>query len=114
VSDVLAEIREIVGRDGDADDVLRAVVAALVDGGACTRAAIYFRDEGALLPGPRAGVATAVEETRTPVAYDGAEVAELVTAGPADELFLARVADLIAVHCLVGWDTGGIPWNPAA
>ena len=29
-----------------------------------------------------------------------------------DRIFLERVADLVAVHCLVGWDTGGESWDP--
>jgi hypothetical protein len=27
-------------------------------------------------------------------------------------MFLERVADLVADHCLVGWDTGGEMWEP--
>ncbi len=113
-SEALAAIGGIVERGGDADDVLRAVVDALVEHGPCTSAAIYFRDEGAFIPGPRAGTPTETAQTLTPVVYGGAEVAELRTAGTAEEALLDRVADLIAVHCLVGWDTGGVPWNPAA
>jgi L-methionine (R)-S-oxide reductase len=30
--------------------------------------------------------------------------------GEADRAFLERVALLISPHCLVGWDTGGVPW----
>jgi len=28
-----------------------------------------------------------------------------------DRAFLERVATLISAHCLVGWDTGGVPWS---
>jgi hypothetical protein len=24
---------------------------------------------------------------------------------------LRRVAVLVSAHCLVGWDTGGVPWS---
>jgi hypothetical protein len=113
-SEALTAIGEIVERGGDADDILRAVVDALVEHGPCTSAAIYFRDEGALVPGPRAGTPGTSPQTFTPVVYGGAEVAELRTAGSADDALLARIAELIAVQCLVGWDTGGVPWNPAA
>ena len=27
-----------------------------------------------------------------------------------ERAFLERVAVLISAHCLVGWDTGGVPW----
>jgi len=111
-TDTLAAVGEILARGGDADDVLRGVVAALVERGGCTWAAISFREDGELLPGPQAGTPPTTRTTRTPVVYAGADVAELVTDGAADDLLLARVAELIAVHCLVGWDTRGIPWDP--
>jgi hypothetical protein len=48
------------------------------------------------------------------VDYDGSRVAELVVDGAAeaDRASLNRVAQLVSAHCLVGWDTGGEPWNP--
>jgi len=30
--------------------------------------------------------------------------------GEADRTYLERVAVLISPHCLVAWDTGGVPW----
>jgi len=33
-------------------------------------------------------------------------------APPEDAAFLERVAVLVSGHCLVGWDTGGEPWEP--
>ena len=108
--EVVAAVEEIVGREADADDVLRAVVATLVERGGMTSACILFHEDGELVPGPRAG-SSSTEATHTPVVYAGAEVAQLVTEGPADQLVLTRVAELIAEHCLVGWDTRGEPWD---
>ena len=47
--------------------------------------------------------------------YDGTQAATLgveSAAEPDDDesAFLERVAVLISAHCLVGWDTGGVPW----
>jgi GAF domain-containing protein len=32
--------------------------------------------------------------------------------GEADREFLEHVAALLSPHCLLGWDTGGEPWEP--
>jgi hypothetical protein len=47
------------------------------------------------------------------VRWQGDTIAELVVDGaaPDDAAFLERVADLISGYCLVGWDTGGEPWE---
>jgi GAF domain-containing protein len=51
-----------------------------------------------------------------PVVYNGERVGQLEVAASslqgADRAFLERVADLIALHTLLGWDTGGDPWEP--
>jgi hypothetical protein len=108
----LLAVNGILERGGDADDVLRAVVEALVEDG-CRWAGILFVEGGELTLGPEAG--TAAPETRTgvPVLFQGTNVAELAVDGFDDELSLARIAALIAPYCLVGWDTGGIPWDAA-
>jgi putative methionine-R-sulfoxide reductase with GAF domain len=31
--------------------------------------------------------------------------------GDDERRFVERVAALISAHCLVGWDTGGVPWS---
>jgi hypothetical protein len=107
----LEEIRRIVERGDEADETLRATVAVIVELGGCAWAGILFREQGELVLGPQAGTASPGERTRVPVLYAGDEVAELVADGAADRALLDRVAELIAVHCLVGWDTGGIPWS---
>jgi hypothetical protein len=45
------------------------------------------------------------------VIFQGDRVAELVVDGCADETLAERVAVILAPYCLVGWDTGGIPWD---
>jgi L-methionine (R)-S-oxide reductase len=57
-------------------------------------------------------------EIVVPIVYDHLVVAEIdidsdipAAFGDADREFLERVAELIAEHCLVGWDTGGVDWE---
>jgi L-methionine (R)-S-oxide reductase len=56
-------------------------------------------------------------EIVVPIAYEKRVVGEIdidsdepAAFGEADRAFLERVALLISPHCLVGWDTGGVPW----
>jgi hypothetical protein len=46
------------------------------------------------------------------VRYLGDEVGELRVDGDADPAFLAGVAERIAAHVLLGWDTAGEAWEP--
>jgi L-methionine (R)-S-oxide reductase len=57
-------------------------------------------------------------EIVVPIAYEGKVVGEIdidsdepAAFGQGDRVFLERVAKLIAPQCLVGWDTGGVPWE---
>jgi L-methionine (R)-S-oxide reductase len=57
-------------------------------------------------------------EIVVPIAYEGRVVGEIdidsdrpAAFGPEDRAFLERIALLISPHCLVGWDTGGVPWS---
>jgi GAF domain-containing protein len=57
-------------------------------------------------------------EIVVPIAYEGNVVGEIDIDSdePAafdddDSAFLERVAHLIGPQCLVGWDTGGMPWE---
>jgi hypothetical protein len=108
----LEAIDGIVGSGDEADDVLRGVVAVLVEQGGCTWAGILFAEEGELELGPQAGDPDPGLRVQLPVVYQGARVAELVVDGCDDTAFLSDVADRIATYCLVGWDTAGEPWNP--
>ena len=58
-------------------------------------------------------------EIVVPIAYEGQIVGEIdidsdrpAAFATDDRAFLERVALLISGHCLVGWDTGGAPWDP--
>ena len=57
-------------------------------------------------------------EIVVPIAYEGRVVGEIdvdsdvpSAFGPQDREFLERVAGLVAQHCLVAWDTGGVAWQ---
>jgi hypothetical protein len=105
-------IEQLVDRGGDADDVLRGVVAVLHDEAGYAWAGIFFVEAGKLVLGPAAGSEEPHRRTLVPVTYEGSPVAELAVDGDADRAALERVAQLIAAHCLVGWDTGGERWTP--
>jgi putative methionine-R-sulfoxide reductase with GAF domain len=109
----LDAVARVLDAGGEVDDVLRGVVGALVDEGACRWAGIFFVEEGDLVLGPSAGEQQPERRTRVPVVYEAATVAELAGDG-ADPALLADVASSIAAYCLVGWDTGGVPWDPDA
>jgi hypothetical protein len=107
-----AEIEALVARGGDADDILRDVVAVL--GERYAWAGIFFVEGGELALGPEAGAPDPGRRRRMAVTWQGERVAELaVDAAPEeDRRFLERVAELVAAQCLVGWDTGGEGWEP--
>ena len=105
----LETVEAIVARGGDADDLLRDVLAALHERGAA-HAAIRFVEQGRLVDGPSVG--TAAEDAVTvPVLYRGDRVGDLTLAVD-DAAFAERVATLISPYVLVGWDTAGEPWSP--
>jgi putative methionine-R-sulfoxide reductase with GAF domain len=112
---VLEVVEGILGRGGDADDVLREVVDALRAEGEFDWVGISFFEKGALALGPSSG-GSAGEPARLPISYEGNVVAELgVVASDMsaeDRALLERVAELLAPYCLVGWDTGGEAWTP--
>jgi hypothetical protein len=111
-ADAFAAIDGALGRGGDPDDALREVVATLVDRAGCAWAGILFREQGELVLGPQAGEPRPSERTQLPVVFDGAVVAQLVADACPDAALLERVAVAISPYCLVGWDTGGEPWEP--
>jgi L-methionine (R)-S-oxide reductase len=58
-------------------------------------------------------------EIVVPISYEDIVVAEIdidsdqpAAFGEADRIFLEDVAALVSPYCLVGWDTGGEPWEP--
>jgi hypothetical protein len=109
----LEAIDQILTRGGDADEVLREVVAVLHR--SYSWVGISFVEEGELVLGPAEGEQTAAP-TSIPISYENNVVAALGVVAdelaPVDQAFLERVAMLISPYCLVGWDTGGEAWSP--
>ena len=103
----------ILTAGGEPDDVLRGVVAALVDSARGVVGGDPLRRERR--PGARPGGRRRRERggrTCPGSSTRATPVAELAAEGCSDRALLERVAGLIAEHCLVGWDTGGAPWEP--
>lgn len=111
MSETMLGIGRVVEQGGDADDVLRAVVAALARTQGVTWAGVFFLEDGALELGPQAGTPDERRRTSVPVSYRGATVGALAADGTADEKLLRGVAELISTHVLLGWDTGGEAWE---
>ena len=155
----LEEIRGIVDRGDDADEVLRAVLDVLHDRFEdYSWVGIYLVEGDDLVLGPWKGpeatehvripvgqgiCGAAAESGRTevvddvnadprylacfpttrseivvPIAYEGQVVGQIdidsdrpAAFGNDDRAFLERVAALISPYWLVGWDTGGVPWE---
>lgn len=111
-SGALEAVERVLDHGGEADEVLRQVVAILHERlGRFVR--ISFVEAAELVPGPAAGD----EETTTPfpVTFQGSRIADLEAGGrlsPEEEALLARVATLVSPYALVGWDTGGEEWTP--
>jgi hypothetical protein len=110
----LEAIERVLNRGGDADGVLRHVVAILHERGGYAWAAIRFVEGTELVLGPTAGTPGPAATVR--VEYQGRHVAAL-EASPAatdedDRSFLERVATLVSPYCVVAWDTGGERGQP--
>src|SRR5262245_18993485 len=108
----LGALERVLKGGGEADDVLRSADAALVEEPDIDWAAVAFLEEGRLVLGPEAGEADETRRQRVPVLYDGAPVGELQADGSVAAALLARAAELLSPHVLVGWDTGGERWQP--
>jgi hypothetical protein len=109
----LEAVDRILNRGGDADDVLRHIVAAIRERAGYRWAGLFFVEGDALVLGPSAGDPDESARTTTPVRWQGERIAELAVDGaaPGDAPFLERVALLVSAHCLVGWDTDGEAWE---
>jgi hypothetical protein len=105
----LADVERLAAAGGDADEVLRAVVASIHAAGV-PWFAVRFNEDGTLVDGPAAGTRPDVTLT-APVTYNHERIGELEAAG-VDEAFVQRVAALLAEYVLLGWDTGGERWEP--
>jgi hypothetical protein len=105
-------VEELVEEGAEADEVLRGVVETLRERGGYAWAGIFFVEQEQLVLGPNEGEPDERSRRSVPVRWQGERVAELAVDGGASdhEAVLARIAELVAAHCLVGWDTGGEPW----
>ena len=108
----LAEIDRVAGSGGDADDVLRAVVAALAAAPEIAWAGITFLEAGELVLGPSAGSPDETRRHVTAISFRGDHVGELVVDGAVEQTSLAQIATAISDYVLLGWDTGGSTWEP--
>ena len=106
----LEVVQQIVEQGGEADDVLRAAVAALVEEPGIDWAGIAFVEDGELRLGPAAGVADDARRRRAPILFQGAPVAELWVDGEIEQQDLEQIATVVAPYALIGWDTGGEAW----
>ena len=108
----LEAVERVLNRGGEADDVLRQVVAILHERlGRFVR--LSFVEGDGLVQGPVAGDET--ETTAFPITFQGRRVADLEAGGELteeDRALLERVAILVSPYALVGWDTNGEVWNP--
>ncbi len=104
-------VETIVAAGGDADDVLRAVVAELVEDG-CAWAGIWFVEGEGLELGPQAGTPDEARRVRSPIEFRDERVGELGVDGSPQPGLVERVAALISPYVLLGWDTGGETWTP--
>jgi hypothetical protein len=114
-SAALEAIDALVAGGDDADDVLRQIVTTLHESAGYSWAGILFVEGGDLVLGPSAGASgDGAHRTNVPVTFQGRTIAEVAVddAPEEDRMFLERVAELVAGHCLVGWDTGGETWEP--
>lgn len=109
---LLARLDALLAAGGEADDLLRATAALLVDEPGISFAEIRFLEGAELVPGPATGAPDEERRTRVPIAFHGERVGELHVDGEADDTLLEAVAARIAELVLVGWDTGGEPWEP--
>ena len=110
--EALEAVEGVLNEGGDADDVLRQVVAILHERLA-RLVRISFVEADSLVQGPSAGDET--ETTAFPIAFQGRRVADLEAGGELtedDRAVLERIAILLSPYALVGWDTAGEAWNP--
>jgi hypothetical protein len=112
MSAVVEAVERILAEGGDADDVLRAVVRALVEEGGARWAGILFAEGGDFVLGPQAGEPDEPKRLYVPIIYDGEQIGVLVADRARSIEVLERVAELVSAHVLIGWDTGGERWTP--
>jgi L-methionine (R)-S-oxide reductase len=101
----------------DATDHVRIPIGQGICGAAAASGQTEIVDDVNADPRYLACFPSTRSEIVVPIAYEGKVVGEIDIDSdkPAaftehDRFFLEQVAELIAPYCLVGWDTGGVPW----
>jgi len=112
MSEPLAAIDTALEASADADDALRETVRILAEQPGIAWAGIAFVETTGLVLGPASGTPDEARRTLVTVRYKGETVGELQIDGDFDRVFLEAVAERIAAHVLLGWDTGGQGWEP--
>jgi putative methionine-R-sulfoxide reductase with GAF domain len=122
-SGALEAVDRVLNREPEADEVLRQTVDILHERlDRYSWVCIYFRESEELILGPSAGRRDeGSRELDISIVYEERPIGVLrvATHAPAgfdddDERFLKRIALLVSAQCLVGWDTGGLPWSDAS
>ena len=111
-AEALSAIEAALEGARDADDGLRETVRILSAEPGIGWAGIAFEEESALVLGPSAGRSDESRRRKVTVRYKQKPVGELWVDGDAEAAFLEAVAEQIAEHVLLGWDTGGEAWEP--
>jgi L-methionine (R)-S-oxide reductase len=104
----------------EATDHVRIPIGQGICGAAAASGQTEIVDDVNADPRYLACFASTRSEIVVPIAYEGKVVGEIDIDSdkPAafteeDKEVLERVAELIAPYSLVGWDTGGVPWQDA-
>jgi hypothetical protein len=112
------QVQAIVDGGEEADEILRASLAAVHEAAGAPWSAIAFVEEREMAVGPLLGRApggTPEPALTVPIVYRGDTVAGLWFGSETPrglDADLSRVAAMLAPYCLVGWDTGGEGWEP--
>jgi len=112
MSEPLSELDAALEASADADDALRETVRIIAAQPGISWAGIAFVETTGLVLGPSAGTPDEARRATVPVAFKNELVGELQVDGDADRALLETVAERIAAHVLLGWDTGGEGWEP--
>jgi hypothetical protein len=111
-------VQAIIDSGEEADEILRASLAAVHEEAGAPWSAIAFVEEQEMAVGPllgRAPEGTPEPALTVPIVYRGDTVAGLWFGSEPPRALaadLSRVAALLSPYCLVGWDTGGERWDP--
>ena len=112
-------VQAVIDGGEEADDILRAALAAVHEGASAPWSAIAFVEEGQMAIGPLHGQrarrhagARPRGADRLPRRHRRRALARERARDAASTAELERAAALLAPYCLVGWDTGGEEWVP--